>query len=127
MSNKLRRHARHEFTAKAWLTWDAGGSAKQVACVGVDISSSGMRLSSPEPLPAGTPVNFRIQGTLFAGAGLIRSCVHVKMRFLLGVEFVQGVRWNPERYPLGRAVARPAAQTAAEEPKTDDASLAVEQ
>lgn len=129
MSNKLRRHIRQEFASKVWLTWDGGGVLKQVACRGLDISTSGMRVSSPEPIQTGSFVNFRIQGTMFVGAGSIRSCAHERMRYLIGVEFSQAVRWDPERYPIAvkPAPALPAAQAVEEPPKTEEATLAVEQ
>lgn len=128
MSNKLRRHERNEFSSKVWLTWDGGGVLKQAACKGLDISASGMRVTSPEPVPAGTYVNFRIHGTSFAGSGSIRSCAHERLRYLVGVEFSQSARWDPDRYPIGKPSAAPAPQAGAEEePKTADAILAVEQ
>lgn len=131
MSNKLRRHIRQEFASKVWLTWDGGGLLKQSACRGLDISVSGMRVASTEPIPAGTLVNFRVQGTMFVGAGSIRSCTHERMRYAIGVEFSQGVRWDPERYPISVAqstASMPAYQPVAAEPaKTEEAILAVEQ
>lgn len=130
MSNKLRRHGRQEFASKVWLTWDRGRGLEQSACRGLDISSSGMRVASTEPIPAGTLVNFRVQGTMFTGAGSIRSCTHERMRYAIGIEFSQAVRWDPERYPV--SVARstssmPAYQQPEEPAKTEEATLAVEQ
>jgi hypothetical protein len=85
---------------KVWLSWDNHGQVKQVTCKGLDISTSGMRVSSTEPLPTRDLVQFRIQGTAFAGTGSIRSCAHAKMKYLIGIEFGQGVRWDSARHPL---------------------------
>jgi hypothetical protein len=109
----LRRHERQQIDGNVWLTWDSGGEMKQVRGKGLDISASGIRLESPEPLPVGSYVNFRIQGTLFAGAGRVCSCNRQQMRHVVGVEFGQGVKWDPQRHPI------PA--------KTSAAVLAVEQ
>lgn len=130
MSNKLRRHIRQEFASRVWLTWDGGGALEQAACRGLDISSSGMRVASMDPIPAGTLVNFRIQGTMFAGAGSIRSCSHERMRYAIGVEFSQSVRWDPVKYPIAASMSTasmPAYQPAVEPEKTEEATRAVEQ
>lgn len=104
MSPGLRRHQRHPLSRKVWLSWDAHGQVKQVTCNGLDISTSGMRVSSTEPLPPRDLVQFRIQGTGFAGSGSIRSCSHTKMKYLIGIEFGQGVRWDAARYPLAEPI-----------------------
>ncbi len=96
----LRRHDRHPLSGRVWLSWEQDGGVRQVACKGLDISAGGMRLSSTDPLPIRNYVNFRIHGTPFAGTGSIRSCSHDRMRYLVGIEFGQGIRWDPEKHPL---------------------------
>ncbi len=104
MSPGLRRHQRHQLDRKVWLSWDNQGHVRQVICKGLDISISGIRVSCSEPLPTRDLVQFRIQGTAFAGTGSVRSCAHARMMYVIGIEFGQGVRWDPTRFPLAEPI-----------------------
>jgi len=62
-----------------------------------------MRLSSTEPVPVRDLVNFRVMGTGFAGSGSVRSCVHSRMKYLIGIEFGGGLRWDEASFPVAAA------------------------
>jgi len=88
VSRDLRRHDRLAVNYKVEMVWlNEHGETCFARCMCKDISVSGMRLESPEPVPVRTYVNFHISRLEFRGTGSVRSCVHKGMKYHLGVEF----------------------------------------
>ena len=63
-------------------------------CRAIDLSESGMRVESTEPLPVGAYVNFRFQKVEFEGSASVRSCSRPKARYVVGLEFSGGLKWK---------------------------------
>jgi hypothetical protein len=96
MRNRLRRHDREQIDRAVQVEWPGDtGIVCFARCRCIDISQSGMRLNSPEPMPVRTSVNFQIEGTAFNGCAWVRSCVRSGLRYLIGMEFGGGLRWKP--------------------------------
>jgi hypothetical protein len=95
----LRRHSRSEIDHKVRLMWTGEGGQNFYArgrCV--DISQSGMRVDSPEPIPVRSYVSFQFDGTRFEGSASVRSCSRKGLRHLIGLEFGSGLKWDPEKF-----------------------------
>ncbi|MEZ5402046.1 MAG: PilZ domain-containing protein [Bryobacteraceae bacterium] len=103
----LRRHARWETDRKIRLMWTESGQTMYARARCIDISESGMRVESPEPIPVRTYVSFQVDGTMFEGQASVRSCVRKGLRHLIGLEFGSGLKWNSGKF--GDMALRPLA------------------
>jgi hypothetical protein len=83
----MRRHERVAASHKLLLSWiDAQGVHRVVRGKCVDISASGMKVESPEPIEVRSTVSIRGDGPL-AGSGSVRYCIHKGLKYWIGVEF----------------------------------------
>ncbi len=62
----------------------------------IDISESGMRVDSPEPITVRSFVSFQMDGVKFEGSASVRSCWRKGLRHVIGLEFSSGLKWRPE-------------------------------
>lgn len=91
----LRRHPREPIRGRVRVTWSPpNGSSQYVVCDAVDISESGLRISSKEALPVGQYVHMQVDALGLRGPASVRSCNHTKQRHEIGLEFSNGVRWK---------------------------------
>jgi hypothetical protein len=71
-----------------------GGLTQYVLGNAVDISETGIRISSTEALPVGQYVHLQIESAGLRGTASVRSCNRTSIRHEIGLEFSNGVRWK---------------------------------
>jgi hypothetical protein len=77
------------------ISWvPAGGLTQYIVCNAVDISESGMRVASPEPLPVGQYVHVQFDSIGLRGNASVRCCLRKSVRHQIGLEFSSGVTWK---------------------------------
>jgi hypothetical protein len=99
----LRAHRRYALDAGtlkvSWL--DATGSMKMTRTRGLNISEGGIALELPEAALPLSLVRFQSDRFNVRGAGYVRHCRREGSKFVVGLEFAEGLRWNaPEGEPL---------------------------
>jgi len=83
-----RRYLRSPISARFELGWqDNRGWQKQTQSRGVNMSSAGAAVLSPEPISVGTTVYLNSKEMLLMGAATVRHCTEKNSKFLLGLEF----------------------------------------
>ena len=83
-----RRYLRLPTNARFDLSWQDGcGWQKQTQSRGVNMSSAGAAVLSPEPIGIGTTVYLHSKELLLMGAAVIRHCSEKNSKFLIGLEF----------------------------------------
>ena len=91
----LRRHQREPISGRVRITWSpAAGQAQYVVCEAMDISETGVRISSKEALPVGQYVQMQIDALGMRGPASVRSSRHASLRHEIGLEFSNGLRWK---------------------------------
>jgi PilZ domain-containing protein len=91
----IRRHKRVLQSARVRISWmDRFGSEKFAAADIVDISETGMRIKVSESLTAGTLVTLQSDRPSLHGRASVRSCVRHGAKFLVGMEFIGGLKWK---------------------------------
>ena len=108
----LRRHSRVSNTAPIQASWldDVGEMRMGMARV-VNISESGAALDMPEPPRQGSRVRIQSDRLGINGFGSVQHAREVAGRWVVGVEFLDGLRWKE---PTSAA----AAQKTTESPKS---------
>jgi hypothetical protein len=83
----VRRHFRSPYLGPVRLFWnDAGGHTKYTQALCLDISESGLRVDTAEPVPTSTRVSVRADHIDFAGTAVVRHIESQGSRFILGLE-----------------------------------------
>lgn len=83
-----RRYLRSPISARIELGWqDQRGWQKQTQSRGVNMSSAGAGVKSPEPVAVGTTVYVNSKELQLMGAATVRHCTEKKGKFLIGLEF----------------------------------------
>ena len=83
-----RREKRYPLDCQATLRWeDSRGQARFLQAKALDISNSGVRLDSTEPIEVGTYLNVWIERYETSGFAAVRHCSRPGQRYVLGVEF----------------------------------------
>ena len=91
----IRRHPREAIAGRVRVSWaPAGGPTQYLVCNAVDISESGLRISSKEALPVGQYIHFQFDGAGLRGPASVRSCCRTSIRNEIGLEFSNGVHWR---------------------------------
>src|SRR5262245_26142176 len=92
----MRRHRRYTVDAGVlkvfWI--DTSGKMKMARARALNISEGGMALELPE---AALPLSMlRFESTKFriSGSGGVRHCRRVGAKFVVGIEFAEGLRWR---------------------------------
>jgi PilZ domain len=97
MSPNIRREERVNLKAPVRVGWiDQERNSKYLIAGIGDISESGMRLETVEPIPAQTSVGIQCERLSLACSGLVRSCVRKGAKYWVGVEFTGKVKMNRE-------------------------------
>jgi PilZ domain-containing protein len=92
----IRRNKRKSVSTRAEVTWqDRLGNDKFVNARCFDISESGLRLEMPEALPVQSQISLRSIDLRLHGRAAVKHCTKHGTKFILGVEFVGGLRWKP--------------------------------
>jgi len=83
-----RRYLRSPITARIEMGWqDRHGWQKQTQSRGVNMSSAGAAVMSPEPIAVGSTVYLNSKELLLMGAATVRHCTEKRSKFLIGLEF----------------------------------------
>jgi len=83
-----RRYLRSPITARIEMGWqDNRGWQKQAQSRGVNMSSAGAAVMSPEPIAVGATVYVNSKELQLMGAATVRHCTEKKSKFLIGLEF----------------------------------------
>ena len=92
----IRRYRRKPISTRAQLMWqDRLGNDKFVNARCFDISESGLRLEVPEPLAVHAQITLRSTDLRLHGRASVKHCSKQGTKYILGVEFVGGLRWKP--------------------------------
>lgn len=99
----LRQHRRYALDAGvlkvSWL--DATGSMKMTRTRGLNISEGGIAIELPEAAMPLSLVRFQSDRFNVRGAGYVRHCRREGAKFVVGLEFAEGLHWIP---PAGEPV-----------------------
>jgi hypothetical protein len=83
-----RRYMRSPINARIEMGWqDSRGWQKQTQSRGVNMSSAGAAVLSPEPIAVGSTVYLNSKELLLMGAATVRHCTEKSSKFLIGMEF----------------------------------------
>ena len=94
----MRRQDRADISVPVEVMWtDRFGHERYTTAQSIDISSSGMRIQVPEPLPERSYVRLRADRLALAGSASVRTCSKKGTKFLLGLEFAGGLSWKAPR------------------------------
>lgn len=91
----LRKSARLSYNGKISMTWsdDRGNSCSRNGdCM--DISSSGLKIKVDTQIPTRTVVTVRSKELALHGSASVRSCTRTGVKYVLGLEFVGGMKWQ---------------------------------
>jgi hypothetical protein len=92
---ELRRHRRYAVDASVlqvfWLGSD--GKRKMARTRALNISESGMAIELPEGAAPMSLVRFESAKFRIAGSAAVRHCRREGTRFIVGMEFCDGLRW----------------------------------
>jgi len=89
-----RRYALDAGTIKvSWL--DVTGAMKMTRTRGLNISEGGIAIELPEAAMPLSLVRFQSDRFNIRGAGYVRHCRREGSRFVVGLEFAEGLRWTP--------------------------------
>jgi hypothetical protein len=89
----------------AWL--DLTGNMRMTRTRALDISEGGISLELPEAAMRMSVLRFQSSRFNLRGAGTVRHCRRVGTKYVVGVEFTEGLRWRApqgevrEPVPLG--------------------------
>ena len=92
----LRRHRRYAVDAGvlqvSWL--DTAGKMKMTRTRALNISEGGIAIQIPEAALPLSMVRFQSNRFKLSGAGAVRHCHRTGARFVVGLEFTEGLHWR---------------------------------
>ncbi len=101
--NDLRRSRRYavegETVRLAWLGLNGTLKTLPHARV-VNISEEGIAIEIPEPAQLVSRVKLQADKHRLLGEGTVRHCRRVGSKYVVGIEFVDGLRWRPPAEPV---------------------------
>lgn len=89
---KRRRSPRHPTSAAIRLAWTSNFD-KYAMGVCVDISRTGVRLVTSDPIPFRTTVSFKSEALALSGSGTVRHYKRQNGKYVIGLEFGGGLKW----------------------------------
>lgn len=93
---KQRRQDRVAVSAAMRISWqDRLGRDKYATVHCFDVSGSGIRLELPQPVEPRSVVTMQSQELHLHGRGAVRYCRRAFGRYVVGIEFVAGLKWKP--------------------------------
>jgi len=91
---RSRRYAVDGATLRvSWLALDGTLKVVQQARV-LNVSEEGMAFELPEPAQLVTRVKLQSDKHMLLGEGTVRHCRRVGSKYVVGVEFADGLRWR---------------------------------
>lgn len=94
-SVEKRRHARTPFNEAVYVSWqDSDGLAHVVKGRALNCSRSGLGMEAKEAVETRTMVQVQSGGSRQLGLASVRYCARKGMRFVVGLEFTRGFRWQ---------------------------------
>ena len=81
----------------SWI--DIAGSLRMGQAKLVDICERGLAMELPEKPQPNTFVRFQCDKMKLYGTGAVRHCQSKGSRFVVGLEFSDGIRWQPASQP----------------------------
>src|SRR2546426_9892041 len=89
MTSDKRRKQRQLFDFGLEVSWhDSNGAARTINVRAIDLSNSGVRVESNEPIEPQTTVYVRAERYGLTGSTLVRHCSRRASKYLLGLEFI---------------------------------------
>jgi hypothetical protein len=86
----IRRHNRARYIGRVVVSWeDTQGVAKYAQAKCLDVSETGMRIETPEPIPAYTNVSLRADQIKLVGAARVKHVVRQGSKYILGLQLSQ--------------------------------------
>jgi hypothetical protein len=83
-----RLYLRSPITSPVMVSWqDSRGQTKYFEARGLNMSSAGALLRTPEPIPVGSPVYMESRQMRLMANAVVRHCTEQKSKFLIGLEF----------------------------------------
>ena len=83
-----RRYIRSPISSRIEVGWqDERGWQKQMQTRGINLSSTGASVMSPEPIAVGSAVYLNSKELQLMGSATVRHCTAQKSKFLIGLEF----------------------------------------
>jgi hypothetical protein len=93
----MRRHRRYAVDAGvlqvSWL--DSSGAMKVARTRALNISECGIAIELPDAAMPLSMVRFQSDRFKVRGAGAVRHCRRVGSKWIVGLEFIEGLRWTP--------------------------------
>jgi hypothetical protein len=93
----MRRHRRYAVDAGvlqvSWL--DASGAMKMARTRALNISEGGIAIELPDAAMPLSMVRFQSDRFKVRGAGSVRHCRRMGTKWIVGLEFIEGLRWTP--------------------------------
>ncbi|MGH9661612.1 MAG: PilZ domain-containing protein [Bryobacteraceae bacterium] len=100
---KHRRYAVADTTLKvSWL--DQGGQLKMAYAKVLNVSEGGMAFELPEAPLATSMVRFQSEKHKVVGQAAVRHFRKVMTKWVVGVEFADGLRWMPPPEPVAEPI-----------------------
>jgi len=91
----LRRDSRLTYNGKISLTWsNSAGDPLGRNGLCLDISATGLKVKLDSEIPVRTVVTVRAKELELHGSASVRSCVRTGVKYIIGLEFVGGMRWQ---------------------------------
>jgi len=87
----------------SWL--DVTGKMKMTRTRALNISSTGIALELPEAAMPLSMVRFQSDRFKVRGAGAVRHCHRKGNKFIVGLEFTEGLRWRPPEEEVQEPIA----------------------
>jgi hypothetical protein len=85
----IRRHRRIPYVGPIRISWEEQGQARFALAKCIDISETGLRIESPEPVPTGASIHIGAERIKLAGAATVKHVVRNGSKYLLGVQLTQ--------------------------------------
>lgn len=93
----LRRHRRYAVDSGILQVYylDASGKMKMTRTRALNVSEGGIAFELPEAAQPLSMVRFQSEKYKLFGSGAVRHCRRVGSKFVVGLEFTEGLRWTP--------------------------------
>ena len=96
-SKDLRRHRRYVVDSGILQVYylDASGKMKVARTRALNVSEGGIAFELPEAVHPMSMIRFQSEKYKLFGSGAVRHCRRVGSKFVVGLEFTEGLRWTP--------------------------------
>lgn len=101
VSERRRRAPRHQCSGRIRVSWTSGFD-KFAAGECLEISRTGLRFATREPIPLMTRLCLKSESLDLAASGTVRHCKRNKGKYIVGVDFVGGFQYRAPEPPGAR-------------------------